>query len=330
MEVPLRALRRFAPGLADRRRQAVALVRIGQQGSPRQQVVQPVGQFLEQPAEQLRTDLRQPGQGTRGVGQRRRQLVEQLVLEVFLQQRSGRLFADQQAQAQRGAPTAAAFQQCPGRSGIGAAPVRGGAVRRPRRHRTPAGRRRPPATPFQQQPRQGTAAAAGSPATSPPVARPRSTGDRGRRRGRGRGAVGNRRAAATARKRYAAAGTAALRRCPRPSRGRRPSGGGRSRGPALPAQRQPDHLHARRRPPRAFSEEDGLAAAGGRAEQSQAAFAAQQRLVQTGPRQVLRRQPRQGGGQLGRLGHGSALVLSKRLAGSLDRACPLLNDDCAG
>ncbi|WP_179381846.1 hypothetical protein, partial [Pseudomonas aeruginosa] len=45
-------------------------------------------------------------------------------------------------------------------------------------------------------------------------------------------------------------------------------------------------------------------------------------LVQTGPRQVLRRQPRQGGGQLGRLGHGSALVLSKRLAGSLDRACP--------
>lgn len=82
-----------------------------------------MGQLLEQPAEQLRTDLRQPGQGTRGVGQRRRQLVEQLVLEVFLQQRSGRLFADQQAQAQRGAPTAAAFQQCPGRSGIGAAPV---------------------------------------------------------------------------------------------------------------------------------------------------------------------------------------------------------------
>lgn len=193
-----------------------------------------MGQLLEQPAEQLRTDLRQPGQGTRGVGQRRRQLVEQLVLEVFLQQRSGRLFADQQAQAQRGAPTAAAFQQCPGRSGIGAAPVQaeqfGDLVGIERQQAAVDLQQLLPAATAP----GCTAAAAGSPATSPPVARPRSTGDRGRRRGRGRGAVGNRRAAATARMRCATAGTAALRRFPRASRGRRPGGGGRSRGPALP------------------------------------------------------------------------------------------------
>ena len=324
VEVPLRALRRFAPGLADRRWQAVALVRIGQQGeAPRQQVVQPVGQLLEQPAEQLRTDLRQPGQGTRGVGQRRRQLVEQLVLEVFLQQRSGRLFADQQAQAQRGAPTAAAFQQRPGRSGIGAATVQAeqfGDLVGIERQQAAVDLQQ---LPFQQQPRQ--VALRPPPARQPPAhpwrGRAQQAIEAGVEGGVGvpwviveqqpqRGCV----AQPPAQLRFVAflgqaegAGQAAA------------EGRGVQR---FPAQRQPDHLHARRRPPRAFSEEDGLAAASGRAEQSQAAFAAQQRLVQTGPRQVLRRQPRQGGGQLGRLGHGSALVLSKRLAGSLDRACP--------
>lgn len=282
-----------------------------------------MGQLLEQPAEQLRTDLRQPGQGTRGVGQRRRQLVEQLVLEVFLQQRSGRLFADQQAQAQRGAPTAAAFQQCPGRSGIGAAPVQAeqfGDLVGIERQQAAVDLQQ---LPFQQQPRQ--VALRPPPARQPPAhpwrGRAQQAIEAGVEGGVGmpwviveqqpqRGSV----AQPPAQLRFVAvlgqaesAGQAAA------------EGRGVQR---FPAQRQPDHLHARRRPPRAFSEEDGLAAAGGRAEQSQAAFAAQQRLVQTGPRQVLRRQPRQGGGQLGRLGHGSALVLSKRLAGSLDRACP--------
>lgn len=209
---------------------------------------------LEQPAEQLQTDLRQPGQGTRGVGQRRRQLVEQLVLEVFLQQRSGRLFADQQAQAQRGAPTAAAFQQCPGRSGIGAAPVQAeqfGDLVGIERQQAAVDLQQ---LPFQQQPRQ--VALRPPPARQPPAHPWRGRAQQAIEAGV-EGGVGVPWVIVEQQPQRGCVAQPPAQLCFVAVLGQAEGAGqaaAEGRGvQRFPAQRQPDHLHARRRPPRAFS-----------------------------------------------------------------------------
>lgn len=274
MEVPLRALRRFAPGLADRRWQAVALVRIGQQGKPRaNRSSSPWGSSSNSRrnssgptcGSQARARAASAsGGGSSSSNSCWRYSCNNGPAVSSPTSRRKRNAAHQPPLRSSSAPVAAASALRPCRRSSSATSSASNASRPPstssnspsssNRARLHCGRRRLAS----HQPTRGEAA----------------LNRRSRQASRaGRGAVGNRRAAATARMRCATAGTAALRRFPRASRGRRPGGGGRSRVQRFPAQRQPDHLHARRRPPRAFSEENGLAAAGGRAEQSQAAFA---------------------------------------------------------